>query len=138
VVADFGLARTSLACASPSHVVADPLNGWGTPGYKAPETVTAQPGIGPASDVWALGCALFQMQANLLNTHATGPGGEAWMMLRPEQFGAWVAHKFPLQKVRLTLPAFACTPTAGSQPGLLVSRRAFCAAVLCVPRCTCT
>jgi eukaryotic-like serine/threonine-protein kinase len=59
LVCDFGLAR-----AIDRAITTDSSSGGlvlGTPAYMSPEQVTAQKDIGPPSDVYALGCVVYEM-----------------------------------------------------------------------------
>jgi serine/threonine-protein kinase len=59
VVTDFGIARAV------SHAGVDRLTetgvSLGTPHYMSPEQATGDQTVGPATDVWALGCVLYEM-----------------------------------------------------------------------------
>src|SRR5262249_59795380 len=56
VLLDFGLARAS-ALAGASHLTRSGTI-LGTPAYMAPEQARGEPDIGPAADVFSLGCVL--------------------------------------------------------------------------------
>ena len=61
VVADFGIARViSMAVNEALTQVGMTL---GTPAYMSPEQVAGEPDVGAASDVFSLGCVLFEMVA---------------------------------------------------------------------------
>jgi serine/threonine-protein kinase len=60
VVADFGIARAIDAAASGGQVLTETGLALGTPHYMSPEQITAD-GVGPPSDVYSLGCVLFEM-----------------------------------------------------------------------------
>ncbi len=67
VVADFGIARAVSAAGADA-----PSGEWvvGTPGYMSPEQASGEP-AGPGSDVYALGCVLYEMLAGKLPTRGT-------------------------------------------------------------------
>ena len=56
-VLDFGLARRAVATTRMVSEVGAPL---GTPGYMAPEQARGEAQVGPAADVFSLGCVLFE------------------------------------------------------------------------------
>jgi eukaryotic-like serine/threonine-protein kinase len=60
VVADFGIARAIDAAAAGGQVLTETGLVLGTPHYMSPEQITGDV-IGPASDVYSLGCVLFEM-----------------------------------------------------------------------------
>jgi len=59
VVADFGIAL-ALGVAGGGRLTETGLS-LGTPHYMSPEQATGDTGIGPASDIYALGCVLYEM-----------------------------------------------------------------------------
>jgi serine/threonine-protein kinase len=59
VVADFGVAA-AVASADQARLTASGV-AVGTPAYMSPEQATAEPGLGPSSDVYALGAVLYEM-----------------------------------------------------------------------------
>jgi eukaryotic-like serine/threonine-protein kinase len=72
LVCDFGLARAidqSTTDSSSSGLVV------GTPSYMSPEQAMARKDIGPASDVYALGCVVYEMLAG--DPPFTGPSAQA-------------------------------------------------------------
>ncbi|MEO8623267.1 MAG: protein kinase [bacterium] len=58
VLADFGVART---CESATDAVTDAGIAVGTPAYMSPEQATGDRDIGTASDIYSLGCVLYEM-----------------------------------------------------------------------------
>ncbi len=60
VVSDFGLARVVQTSSIASQ---SSIGGVGTPHYKAPELWRGKPPASPATDVYALGCVLYEMLA---------------------------------------------------------------------------
>ena len=61
VVADFGIARVVTAAVNERLTSAGVS--MGTPAYMSPEQVAGDPDVGAASDVFSLGCVLFEMLA---------------------------------------------------------------------------
>jgi serine/threonine-protein kinase len=61
VVADFGIAR-ALQDAGGDHLTATGLS-LGTPSYMSPEQVTGEPDIDGRTDIYAVGCMLYEMLA---------------------------------------------------------------------------
>lgn len=90
-VLDFGIAMLRGAGALPRLTQVDRTVG--TPGYMSPEQWAGQL-VTPASDVYSLGCLLFELLTGDLPFHAT-----SWMTLR-------VAHQeAPVPSVRAARPA---------------------------------
>jgi len=79
LVADFGIARAvQRAVGSDANGGALTATGMslGTPAYMSPEQAVADPSeIGPRSDVWALGCVVYEMLAG--EPPFTGPNAQA-------------------------------------------------------------
>jgi class 3 adenylate cyclase/tRNA A-37 threonylcarbamoyl transferase component Bud32/tetratricopeptide (TPR) repeat protein len=73
MVADFGIAR-ALTNAGGDGLSTGGL-GIGTPGYMSPEQATAQPVLDQRTDVYSLGCVLYEMLAG--ETPYTGPSAQA-------------------------------------------------------------
>ena len=69
LVADFGIARPVGADADPGLTAAGLIVG--TPAYMSPEQAAGGHGLGPASDLYSLGCVLFEM----LTGHPPYQGG---------------------------------------------------------------
>jgi eukaryotic-like serine/threonine-protein kinase len=61
-VADFGVARAVQRAAGGDRLTATGM-AVGTPHYMSPEQASGDGEIGPRSDVWALGCVLYEMLA---------------------------------------------------------------------------
>ena len=59
VVADFGIARAVDAASGGERLTGIGLS-IGTPAYMSPEQATASDDVGPASDVYSLGCVLYE------------------------------------------------------------------------------
>jgi len=79
VVADFGIAR--VVSAAISDTLTQQGTTLGTPAYMSPEQVAGDPEIGPASDIFSLGCVLFEMIA----------GRPPWIAANPQ---ALLARRF--------------------------------------------
>jgi serine/threonine protein kinase len=60
LLADFGIARAG-AVNERTAMMTRPGTVLGTPSYMSPELSTGEPNIAPASDVYALGCVLFEL-----------------------------------------------------------------------------
>ncbi|HEV8611937.1 MAG TPA: serine/threonine-protein kinase [Gemmatimonadales bacterium] len=73
VVADFGIAR-AIGAASVGGTAGLPI---GTPGYMSPEQLTAQENIDGRSDVYSLGCVLYEMLAGELPTTSHAQAADA-------------------------------------------------------------
>ena len=56
-IADFGLTTADPA----ARRVTQTMAGFGTPAYAAPEQLEDAGGVGPAADLWSLGCVLFEL-----------------------------------------------------------------------------
>jgi serine/threonine-protein kinase len=84
LVADFGIAH---ALPAPDATVPDRLTETGmvvgTPRYMSPEQATASSAVGPASDVYALGCVAYEMLAG--EPPFTGPTAQAILAKRLTQ-----------------------------------------------------
>ncbi|HEY0778291.1 MAG TPA: serine/threonine-protein kinase, partial [Gemmatirosa sp.] len=74
VVADFGIAR---ATAPGAERLTETGMALGTPAYMSPEQAAGDPGVGPSTDVYALGCVLCEMLVG--EPPFTGPNGMAVM-----------------------------------------------------------
>jgi serine/threonine-protein kinase len=61
VVSDFGIAL-AISTGSAGRLTETGLS-LGTPHYMSPEQATGDQSVGPATDIWALGCMLFEMLA---------------------------------------------------------------------------
>ena len=59
VVADFGIALAVNSAAG--HRLTETGLSLGTPHYMSPEQATGDPHVGSATDIWALGCVLYEM-----------------------------------------------------------------------------
>jgi len=95
VVCDFGLARAI------DRAAVDPLSSsglvLGTPAYMSPEQAMAHEGLGPACDIYALGCVVYEMLTGELPF--TGPTPQALIarqLTEPPR---------PMRTVRPDLPA---------------------------------
>lgn len=69
VVSDFGLARAVQLSSGPGSSTGNA----GTPYYKAPELWRGKPPDSPATDVYALGCVLYEMLTGRVLFGATCP-----------------------------------------------------------------
>jgi serine/threonine-protein kinase len=109
MVCDFGLARAidraALESISSSGMVI------GTPAYMSPEQAMAKDGIGPASDIYALGCVLYEMLTGELPfTGATAQAVVARHLTdRPRSLRA-VCPDLPLQVEAAVLAALDKVP----------------------------
>jgi serine/threonine-protein kinase len=59
VIADFGIAL-AVSAGGAGRLTETGLS-LGTPHYMSPEQATGDQGVGPATDIWALGCVLYEM-----------------------------------------------------------------------------
>jgi len=73
VVADFGIAR-AITAAGGSHLTETGIS-VGTPAYMSPEQATAEPKLDGRSDIYSLGCVLYEMLAG--EPPYTGPTVQA-------------------------------------------------------------
>jgi cyclophilin family peptidyl-prolyl cis-trans isomerase len=80
-VADLGLAQIP-GGPSQRSVLSQPLAHPGTPAYMSPEQATTSQHLTPASDIYALGCVLFELLTGRLHRNAR-PGTRA-SSLRPD------------------------------------------------------
>jgi serine/threonine-protein kinase len=76
LVADFGLARAIGAAGGEQKLTATGL-AVGTPHYMSPEQATGSPDLDPRSDIYALGCVLYEMLAG--EPPFNGPTAQAIM-----------------------------------------------------------
>ena len=95
VVADFGIAR-ALQDAGGDRLTETGLS-LGTPSYMSPEQVTGEPGIDGRSDIYAVGCMLYEMLAG--QPPFTGPTAQAIIAKK------LVSSPPPLRTLRPEAPA---------------------------------
>jgi serine/threonine-protein kinase len=126
MVCDFGLARAidraALESISSSGMVI------GTPAYMSPEQAMAKEEIGPASDIYALGCVLYEMLTGELPFTGATPQAVVARHLtdRPRSLRA-VCPDLPLQVEAAVLAALDKSPerrpaTAGALSAALAGR----------------
>ena len=73
VISDFGIALAVRA--GGGHRLTETGLSLGTPHYMSPEQATGDRNVGPATDVYALGCVLYEMLAG--QAPFTGPTAES-------------------------------------------------------------
>jgi serine/threonine-protein kinase len=96
LVADFGIARALGGGAAEERLTATGL-AIGTPAYMSPEQATGGQEVDARSDVYALGCVLYEMLAG--EPPFTGPNPQAIMMRSLSE------SPRPLRQARETVPA---------------------------------
>ncbi len=94
LVADFGIAR---ALGAGDERLTETGMTVGTPAYMSPEQSAGESNLGPRSDVYSLGCVLYEMLAG--EPPFTGPSVQAVMMRRLTE------SPRPLREQRETVPA---------------------------------
>ena len=82
VVADFGVA-VAVASADKARLTATGV-AVGTPAYMSPEQASAEPGLGPSSDIYALGAVLYEMLIG--EPPFTGPTAQAILTRSASEF----------------------------------------------------
>ena len=121
VVSDFGIARAVTAAASDTRTATLTAAGTalGTPGYMSPEQATGSPDLDGRSDLYSLGCVLYEMLAgqppftgptveSLLHQHLTAEAPSI-TAIRPAVPG-WVAAA--VQRALAKTPADRFSPVA--------------------------
>jgi TolB-like protein len=100
LVADFGIARALGSAASEGSSREQRLTetgmSIGTPAYMSPEQASADREVGPRSDVYSLGCVLYEMLAG--EPPFTGPNAQAILLRK------FTENPRPLRSVRDTVP----------------------------------
>jgi serine/threonine-protein kinase len=93
IVADFGIARA----VADDHGLTQTGMAVGTPGYMSPEQATGERAIDARTDIYALGCVLYEMIAG--EQPITGPNAQAIIARKMTETPR------PLSTVRNTVPA---------------------------------
>jgi len=94
VVADFGIA---LAVSAGARRLTESGLSVGTPHYMSPEQATGDSAVGPATDVWALACVLYEMLVGEPPYNASTPHAILGKILQGEPASAaQVRHTVPL------------------------------------------
>ena len=91
VLADFGVARVMSSALPLAGAALEPSSG--TPAYAAPERFAGRTEVGPASDIFSLGCVLFEMLAGRppwLTRRRRGALAPSLRPMRPDT-PAWLA-----------------------------------------------
>ena len=88
-MADFGVAR-ALSAESDERLTETGIT-LGTPQYMSPEQASAQRDVDRRTDVYSLGCVLYEMLAG--EPPFTGPTPQAILAKRLERAGAARAHR---------------------------------------------
>jgi len=100
LVADFGIARALGSAVSDGSSREQRLTetgmSIGTPAYMSPEQASADREIGPRSDIYSLGCVLYEMLAG--EPPFTGPNAQAILLRK------FTENPRPLRSVRDTVP----------------------------------
>ncbi|HET6578117.1 MAG TPA: serine/threonine-protein kinase [Gemmatimonadales bacterium] len=114
LVCDFGLARAI------DRAALEPLSSSGlvigTPAYMSPEQAMAQESLGPACDIYALGCVLYEMLTG--EPPFTGPTAQAVIarhLSQPPRSILAVRPDLPARVEAAVFAALAKTP--GERPG---------------------
>jgi serine/threonine protein kinase len=122
LVCDFGLARaidrSALEPFSSTGLVI------GTPAYMSPEQATADAGLGPACDIYALGCVVYEMLTGELPF--TGPTSQAVIarhLSDPPRSMRAVRPNLPTRVEDAVLTALAKTPAERPGSGADLLRR---------------
>jgi len=97
----------------------------GTPGYMSPEQIRADPALGPAADVYALGCILFEILAG----EALHPRGVAALSTTITGIDARPSLRAPSKGISPELDAICVRATAIDPDARFISARALADAV---------
>jgi serine/threonine-protein kinase len=97
LVADFGLAR-AISRASSSSATTQPWLAVGTPDYMSPEQVSGEEELDGRSDIYSLGCVLYELLAGAPPFTASNPGS---ILMRHRSM-----PPPPIRTVRASIPAF--------------------------------
>ncbi len=78
-VTDFGLAKEVAGGPASAPPLTSGRDLLGTPAYMSPEQARGEAALGPATDVWSLGCILYHL---LSGGTPFGDAGDSWQVLR--------------------------------------------------------
>ena len=91
VIADFGIAL-AVSVGGAGRLTETGLS-LGTPHYMSPEQATADVSVGPATDIWALGCVLYEMLVGEPPYRGSTPAAVLGKIVNAEPASATAARK---------------------------------------------